>query len=149
MRREFRATAGDDERLLIFLNRYGWWGEGYPSRVRDYHELRKDIEDILLMPPRLRTTRIFLAAHLLRKDFTLQFRWERHRTPVPKVEANGIYDALCLTVQIDLLREVEYRKCKRPDCNEIYEVTSRHHRDYHTQYCAHLESVRKKRRGAN
>jgi hypothetical protein len=90
-----------------------------------------------------------LADHFLKKDFMLRFRWERHHTPVPKVEANGIYDALCLTVQIDLLREVEFRKCKRPDCNEIFEVTSRHQRDYHTQYCAHLESVRRGRRGAN
>jgi hypothetical protein len=145
MRREFGQTAGADKLLLAFLNRYGWWSEQYPRLARDYHDLREHIEDIILAPPGRRATRIFLASHMLDKNFTLQFHWEG-QMPVPEVKANGIYDALCLTVHIDLLREVEYRKCKRPDCREIYAVTSRHSREYHSNYCAHLESVRRSRR---
>jgi hypothetical protein len=146
IRQEFRATAGDDARLMGFLNQFGWWGEPYPRHPRDYHEFRQEIDDILLTPPGLLRTRTFLAAHLVKKDFTLRFRWERHQMLPSEVDADGIYDALCLTVHVDLLRQVEFRKCKRPDCREIYEVTSNHHREYHAQYCAHLESVRRRRR---
>jgi hypothetical protein len=56
--------------------------------------------------------------------------------------------AIEATITIDLLRKVKFRKCKRPDCSEVFALESKHKRLYCGQPCAHLESVREQRRAA-
>ena len=36
--------------------------------------------------------------------------------------------------------------CARPDCGKEFPVTSKHKRRYCTQYCGHLESIRRNRK---
>ena len=75
------------------------------------------------------------------------------RGPKPKfphflIEPYGIHGALFATVTIDHLSGTKYQACARPDCGMPFALESKHRRLYCTQYCAHLESVRKSRRAA-
>lgn len=57
-----------------------------------------------------------------------------------------IVDALYTTITVDFLQGARFRLCKRRDCRLPFKRESRHKRDYCSQYCAHLESVRRNRR---
>ena len=58
-------------------------------------------------------------------------------------------DAIFLSAWLDFARGARFRFCKRPDCPKHrpgtvpFELTSRHRRRYCSQYCAHLESMRR------
>jgi len=54
--------------------------------------------------------------------------------------------AIRMTVTIDLLRRLTFKTCARRDCGLPFPVTSKHRREYCSQYCAHLESVRRSRK---
>jgi hypothetical protein len=55
-------------------------------------------------------------------------------------------DAIRAATTIDLLRDLRFKTCARTDCGMPFQVTSKHERNYCTQYCAHLESVRRARK---
>jgi hypothetical protein len=57
-----------------------------------------------------------------------------------------IADAIYTTVTVDFLRGAKFRLCGRKDCALPFKRESRHKRSYCSQYCAHLESVRRNRR---
>jgi hypothetical protein len=54
-------------------------------------------------------------------------------------------DAIRTSISIDFLRRVPFRICKRPDCGEPF-AADRKGKEYCSQYCAHLVSVRRTRR---
>ncbi len=56
--------------------------------------------------------------------------------------------AILDTIIIDLLRKVKFRLCARPDCRTPFAIESRHHREYCRPYCAHIESLRRRRKAA-
>ena len=58
------------------------------------------------------------------------------------VEPFTLWELLLATTHIDLLRRAKFQICQRPDCATPF--TGRE-RQYCTQYCGHLESVRKNR----
>jgi len=54
--------------------------------------------------------------------------------------------AIRAATTIDLLQELRFKTCARPDCGVPFQVTTKHERNYCRQYCAHLESVRRARK---
>lgn len=61
------------------------------------------------------------------------------------ISAETCREMLWITVTVDYLRGTKFRTCARPDCALPFEIQSKHRRNYCTQYCAHLESVRRNR----
>jgi hypothetical protein len=53
--------------------------------------------------------------------------------------------AILATNYVDSLSGVNYGLCALPDCNQTFEITSTHKRDYCSQACAHKASVRRRR----
>jgi hypothetical protein len=76
--------------------------------------------------------------------FALNFDWER-RAPRPSITTVCFWSAVLLSLQIDLVKGTRFRTCSRPDCGIPYPITNRHERKYCSQYCGHLESLRRKR----
>jgi hypothetical protein len=62
------------------------------------------------------------------------------------VWVDGVYPSMIATIQFKLLQGSVFRTCARKDCRLPFEVTSRHTRRFCTQYCAHITSVRQRRR---
>jgi hypothetical protein len=54
-------------------------------------------------------------------------------------------EAILATAYIDGLNGINYRRCASPDCQELYEVSSKHERKYCSQPCAHKASVQRGR----
>jgi hypothetical protein len=61
------------------------------------------------------------------------------------LQASDVVSAIFATIEIDHLRGAKFGVCARTDCPKFFEITSRHSRKYCSQYCAHLESVRRTR----
>jgi hypothetical protein len=155
MRDEFLRLQGDNYALLSFLRRWGIWDHNLlrssnlapkatagilnfvvPERV---WELQRKYRDALIKPPSEWLSQgidPFKGAYALE---SYPHFFVEHYQCRPAIEA---------TITIDRLREVKFRKCKRPDCSNVFEIMSRHKRIYCGQPCAHLESVRKQRRKA-
>jgi hypothetical protein len=155
MRREFLSMKQDSWALLEFLRKWGIWDEkrlGSSTFARGANastqnivfpegiwELQSAYRAALVSPPDewlCKGVDPFKGAYAtpMYPHFILE-----HYQCKPAIEA---------TITIDLLRKVKFRKCKRPDCSEVFELESRHKRLYCGQPCAHLESVRKQRRKA-
>jgi hypothetical protein len=62
------------------------------------------------------------------------------------INRNLCLGAIDATITIDFLRKVKFRPCKRQDCGKPFAIESRHKRKYCSQYCGHLESMRKQSR---
>jgi hypothetical protein len=76
--------------------------------------------------------------------FSLTFDWGK-RVPRPTITTVCFWNAVLLTLQIDLVKGTRFRTCARPDCGIPYPITNRHKRKYCSQYCGHIESLRRKR----
>lgn len=63
------------------------------------------------------------------------------------VSTEGCKTAIDTTITIDFLNGVRFAVCERPDCNgtKYFAITSGHSRKYCSQYCGHIESVRRGR----
>jgi hypothetical protein len=83
-------------------------------------------------------------------DWQLQRRRQPDGQISTAIEPLGIiqpftgWELLVATTHMDLLRRAQFQICARPDC--AIPFTGRQ-RQFCRQYCGHLESVRKKRRG--
>jgi hypothetical protein len=66
--------------------------------------------------------------------------------PQAHVLVNGVFPSIFATVQFKLVQGATFRTCARKDCRLPFEVTSLHRRRFCTQYCAHITSLRQRRR---
>jgi hypothetical protein len=64
------------------------------------------------------------------------------------VQVFGCASVILATITIDHLSGRKFGICARHDCPEVYPIESNHKRSYCSQYCAHIESVRRSRRKA-
>jgi hypothetical protein len=71
----------------------------------------------------------------------------KRRVLYAEIMVSTTLQAILATVYVDHLRGINYRLCARSDCSAIYEVSSKHERQYCTQACAHTASVRRRRAG--
>lgn len=154
---ELRTEPG----LLKFLNRYGKWDDlDTPETVNDFWELQLAFQQLQDFPPHRR--RIVQQLGWKRR-FTCSLHWEgtpvgsedcerreRRRAAVAlwRVECRTIMDALIGSIQIDLVRGVKDRTCRRSDCRRRF-VPRTKRQEYCTPYCSHLVSVRRNRRVSN
>jgi hypothetical protein len=76
--------------------------------------------------------------------FTLEFVWRNH-APCTQVTTLCFWDAVLLSLHIDHLRAAKFRTCSRWDCGIPFAITSGHNKKFCSQYCGHLQSLRKKR----
>lgn len=76
--------------------------------------------------------------------FSLVFDWDQ-KAARPTITTVCFWNAVLLSLQIDLAKGTRFRTCARPDCGIPYPITNRHERKYCSQYCGHIESLRRKR----
>jgi len=155
----FHLKHGDTDALLEFLNRWGWWRE---CGLADLPKLRweRPVSAAAIWDKQERFRRALsepVAAWLYKRlDSERQIEDQDHnmllRThlfpeyPHHRVVVRACEPALLMTITIDLLTGVEFRLCKRKDCNTPFKFTDPR-KQYCQQYCAHIESVRAKRTG--
>lgn len=137
MRDEFFSLKGSDEKTLTFLNSWGRWA-GLRNYV-DFTEianLQKEVRNALTnSPDEWFSTLAFPAMVNSRSP---QFPFFTLLTDACQV-------AIRMATTIDLLQQIEFRTCARSDCGKPFAIKSKRKRDYCSQYCGHLESVRRGR----
>ena len=141
-------SRGELSPLLEFLSRYGRWDEGNTFSIDSFWEVQDNLKELLSWPPRLQ--RPALRLRWVSRTFACSLGWGQqggHAIPILVIRVESIMDAIIASIQIDVgVRGERWRGCKRPDCSEWFRITSAHKKEYHNQYCAHLESVRRNRR---
>jgi hypothetical protein len=65
--------------------------------------------------------------------------------PIAMIMVDSTLEAILATIYLDRLNGLDHGLCALKDCPKIYEVTSKHARQYCSQECAHKASVRKRR----
>lgn len=157
LRREFLQLR-TERSMLKFLNRYGRWDDSnIPKTVTDLWELQEEFRHLRNSPIPLRRVAQRLGWN---RKFTCSLHWKYESAGPPRhdgsrripratalwtVECRTIMDALIGSIQIDLVRGVKDRECKRRDCRLLF-LPQTKRQEYCTQQCSHLVSVRKNRR---
>jgi hypothetical protein len=90
------------------------------------------------------TTRLIKNVLRVTRRLPTQFRWQGARH-LAILEGRDVVSAIIATIYVDHLRGATFSFCTRPDCRKAFEFTSKHKRKYCSQYCAHLESLRRMR----
>jgi hypothetical protein len=145
MRQEFfQLRRGDAGTLLEFLNKWGLWRSGNMPIIEQAAAIWKkhDLFRLAVKRP---------IAEWLQDEFNgvLRYAYPRlQQYPFHVLTVSGCEQAIRVTITLDLLRQVKYSICARPDCQTPFAVESQHKRKYCCQYCAHIESVRRQRRAA-
>ncbi len=130
-------------------------GEGDRSRRRPtYNNI---VESFSL--EEFATIQDYARRMLLSGNPTLPTPWETGYTEPYKIAFAGdrtgpkahvmVYHTLPVilaTIQFKLVQGARFRVCARKDCRLPFEITSRHKRRFCTQYCAHITSLRQRRK---
>jgi len=174
IRRFLSLDGDDDEAILKFLMAYGQFLSpmAEPIEVPDVIlpvvigrlsdtpkpriEPRKQILE-RIPKQAFATVQHYLRRMLLAADPTLPTPWEtvqqysirftRTRTgSQAEVIVPGVFPSMLATVQFKLAQGATFKACARKDCRLPFEVSSRHKRRFCTQYCAHITSLRKRRK---
>ena len=164
LRDRFLRLRRDEAELVEFLNLAGGWGtsggrilvyDGLPPSqerfpVSEFWEWQ-DICRLLMTNPLAfwddTCPRLDQEKQAVLNDFTVRLQMtvanKRFRAIT---EVTGTLRLILLSIFIDLLNHAKFRQCARPDCFAIFQIETRHRRIYCSQYCGHLESVRRNRR---
>jgi hypothetical protein len=70
------------------------------------------------------------------------------RTLRARITVFSPLEAILAATYLDCLNGIEYRLCSLNDCSNMYELNSKHERQYCSQACAHKASVRRRRAAA-
>ena len=137
LRDEFLSLKGDAKNTISFLNRWGRW---VPLRnyvgTSEITDLQVAVRAALTEAPDKWFSTVGFPTMV--NSRSAQFPYFTMLTDACEV-------AIRMATTIDLLQQIEFRTCARPDCAKPFPVKSKRKRDYCTQYCAHLESVRRGR----
>lgn len=141
----FDLKLGDISGLLKFFNRWGQWHSDSLDDAVSVEEVWRIRERFLkaVMAP--------LSEWLTDQSVNVSpLALFRPRAEYPHFFSKTSWCAVGIhtTITLDLLRRVKFRLCARKDCRTPFAVESNHDRKYHSQYCGHLESLRKQRREA-
>ena len=138
LRDAFLRVTPEPKHILKFLNHWGRWNADKYVRLEDFADLQRTVRKALLSPAEEWFNNI---------SDNLDSLWDR-RTEPPyfAVETFECELAIRMTVTIDLLRSADFKLCARKDCSQPFQITSAHKRRYCTQYCGHLQSIRKSRK---
>src|SRR5208283_179242 len=137
LRGEFLRTTLDYAGAVAFLNGWGPWSYADYVELSDLVRLQKSVREALTGS----------AAKWLKSSESFPSLWRRiPEYPYFALRTNICRDAIRMTVTIDLLKKLKFKTCARRDCDLPFPIQSKHKRKYCTQYCAHLESVRRNRK---
>jgi hypothetical protein len=141
LRDDFLGLKSDDEAIVAFLNKWGRW---IPYRnfvdLAEISALQAAVKDALISPAKVWFRSRYASPPAINSR-SAEF-------PYFVILTDACEAAIRTTTTIDLLRELKFKECARPDCAKPFSVTSKHERSYCTTYCAHLESVRRSRKSA-
>jgi hypothetical protein len=155
MRREFLRLKRDSWELLQFLRKWGVWDERKLGSSNLAPGANAFIQNVVFPEVIWELQSVYREALTSPPDEWLS----KGVDPFKGAYATPMYPHFILehtqcklaieaTISIDLIKRVKFRKCRRPDCSEVFALESKHKRIYCGQPCAHLESVRKQRRAA-
>jgi uncharacterized protein YjhX (UPF0386 family) len=167
----FDLAEGDNEALLQFLTNVGVWSNHEVSNhwsaevtvhCRQGNPVPIDVAGLWLFRDALRTALLdkkrfageyapaltvpetdFQLAMQRGTEFPLRFEITRVASGV--LTTTDCYQMLLATVFLDVARGIRFKMCARKDCGQPFPIESRHKRMFHSQYCGHLVSQRKKR----
>ena len=165
LRDRFLRLHRDEAELLEFLNMAGGWAtprgggvliDGLPptpaeSRpVSEFWEWQ-DICRRLMTNPLAFWSDAYPHLDQEKKealnDFTVRLQMTAENKQFQAItRVWGTLRLILLSIFIDLLNRAKFRQCARPDCFGIFQIETRHRRIYCSQYCGHLESIRRNRR---
>lgn len=137
MREDFLKIKPDVAGVHGFLQEWGWWNNSHYVWIDHVLRSHREFRKALTSPreSRFKTGFDLPLGELLSARFPyLSFKTWR---------CEG---AIRLTIAADFLRGIAFKVCGRRDCATPYAVTTRHRRKYCSQYCGHLESVRRQRK---
>jgi hypothetical protein len=161
MRSDFLAIrSGDNQALVRFLNKFGDVARGYgpfwTNEILDDKSRVGGWKAHFVTPERIWAIHGEISTALTKGAaswFSSGASWINHlsapapgRSPYFSVYESFCKEAMETTITLDFARGLRFRPCKRSDCQAPFQLTSRHKRKYCSQYCAHLESVRKNRK---
>jgi hypothetical protein len=158
LRHDFLHLKPSSEALLKFLNYYGRWSPITAPRLVDwaFYDPRTREGNVDVLIPSLafeseireEQTGIRNALKGAPGDWlaksSLSFG-AQSKFPHYLSTDSTCLGAIRTSISIDFLRRVSFRICKRPDCGEPF-AADRKGKQYCSQYCAHLVSVRRTRR---
>jgi hypothetical protein len=145
----FHLKQGDAKSLLNFFNKWGLWhvrtGDfeldlSYAVSVREVWQIQERFRRAVVSP-----ISEWLTDNSVNVSPLAVFE-PREKYPYFNLKANCCSLAILNTITLDLLRKVKFKICKRKDCRAPYAIESEHERTFCSQYCGHLESLRKNRR---
>jgi len=163
-RREFLdLRENDPNALLAFLDKVGMWqgteAPYWPIKVlrvesANVWDFREDLKSALLYPknfmdqlaPQIPAPKTLLDLYLPHPANDFRLRFELSRVAAGVVTILNAREMLLATALTDVARGIRFKSCKRKDCGRPFPIESEHERKYCSQYCGHLESLRRKRR---
>jgi hypothetical protein len=139
LRDDFLSLKTDSEEALAILNRWGRW---IPWRnyvdMAEIIALQRAVRQALTSPAEIWFRSLYASPPMVNSRSS--------EFPYFVMVTDACEAAIRTTTTMDLLRQLKFKTCARPDCDKPFPVTSKHERNYCTQYCAHLESVRRSRK---
>lgn len=150
MREDFLRTDSLSS-LEVFLNKYGEFSRGTGPHVEWNAEGNVWWESGIVHPEQIwqRQQTVISALKAGAAKWFEKSRLELYSRPeFPHFVHTDhfIAETIETTITADFLRGGRFRLCNRKDCRLPFKCESRHKRSYCSQYCAHLESVRRNRR---
>jgi hypothetical protein len=137
MRDDFLRLGNDATSAIAFLNKWGCWDYKKYLRLHELVGLQRGVREALISPPEKWFT----------GPFSFLSVWQRSPTyPYFALKTDMCESAIRMTVTVDLLQRVKFAICARRDCAALFAISSNHKRKYCSQYCGHLESVRRNRK---
>lgn len=142
--------AGNHELVpTIVMPAQIWYAEDKRERKANFKELLKRRKEFLPLQDLIRWGLVCGQKKWFSSEYGgCSLDGPRPEFPHFVIKKNTCFDALLSTVSLDYLAGAKHRLCARPDCRMPFALESRHSRLYCTQYCAHLESVRRSRQRA-
>jgi hypothetical protein len=136
MRDDFLRLAPSCGEVLAFLNEWGRWN------FEEYVEL----SEIVHLQGAVREALVSSPEKWFQSDHSFPPTWRRSpEYPYFRFLTDKCEVAVCMTVTIDLLNELKFKTCERPDCGQPF-AESRSDRRFCCKECGHLEAVRRSRK---
>jgi len=159
VRRYLKLRVDDEESILEFLRAHGLFEVPRATPIRMGSSSSRLVFETFSLQ-RFAMIQDYVRRMLLTGNPTLLAPWHgRVGTPEYSilftetrsgsqavVKVHGILPSILATVQFKLAQGSTFRTCARRDCHLPFEVTSRHKRRFCTQYCAHITSLRQRRK---
>jgi hypothetical protein len=138
MRTDFFRTNNEPAGALSFLNAWGRW-----VTLRNFVAMG----ELLELQTQVRKALVESPFDWLSSSYSdlPTVRSRSAEIPFFSVVTDACQLALRVTTTLDIIGEMKFGICARPDCQVPFPLTSQHSRSYCRQYCAHLESVRRNR----